>query len=442
MTSAAFNAYASTYTPDQEQSIRVALAAQGLTAEQVEKVIGDLQAYYGGGAGIQAALSWMSQQYAAGVTDLDTLVTQAAGIYGKDIANLALEKFTPFVNNGKKISNPAIQEAYLSYVGSYDKAMADTIKADLQNLGWSDEDISTLIGMLDKAVDAQEQTVVDKTIKTLDATATVAPETIIMNDLQSALKSYEVQLNTKEITADQYSQYQKSINDAAVKAYEWAVKSVDNMANAYAMFGFDEAEWAEMDDAQRESAIMDAMAEYKKEGLISKSSYRSLVNDWVVSEIGSYKRKNPNDYIESVGSVVYDLTTFPLSSDARSEIIDSIIKEIGFDMEQLTLSWNVNGKIKQAGVSLKSSNKEVTNMRGALLKAGYYSPYGTERYSVYNGVIYVSYDDAGQTWYEVSENNIKFTGVPGIAESGREGIYAMVARVIETKLQRPDDTRR
>ena len=407
----------------------------------------------------QECLAWMIDAYNSGVTDRVTLEKQAFALFGdKSVAKKAYELMEPFreynetqitaskdtiINDAATLF--AYQDGEYAYDGSesyktYVRQMLNTSAYSMYK-PYADE----IIAKMDENLKANQGAVVEDTIDAIDAIVNTSPESLVMSTLDNDLKTYKTQLASGKITQEQYDQYAQSYSNAAIKAYEWATKSVDNLANAYAMFGYDESEWAGMDDEEREAAIMDAMAEYRNEGLVSEASYNSLVSDWAVSELTTYKETSPSDVFESAGAIVSDLSTFPVSSSARDEIINTIIGEIGLNLQDLMLSWSINGKTKQAGVDLirGSLGKGTTDVRGELLKAGYYSPYGAERYSVYNGKIYVSFDDAGETWYEISEKNLNFTGdARGIAKAEMAGIYAIIARLIEDKLQQPEDTRR
>lgn len=397
---------------------------------------------------VQSALEWMLN---SNETDPEKLKAQAAAIYGDSAAEAAAERYAPLAGgNAEQIINDAAtlfayQDGEYAYDGSesyknYIRQMLNT-SAYSMYAPYADE----IIAKMDENLKANQDAVVEDATNKLDATASTSPESLVMSTIVAEFNDISDQLTAGEITQEQYDQYAQSYSNAAIKAYEWATKSADNLAKAYAMFGYDESEWAGMDDGEREAAIMDAMAEYRNEGLVSEASYNSLVSDWAVSELTTYKETSPSDVFESAGAIVSDLSTFPVSSSARDEIINTIIGEIGLNLQDLMLSWSINGKTKQAGVDLirGSLGKGTTDVRGELLKAGYYSPYGTERYSVYNGKIYVSFDDAGETWYEISEKNLNFIGdARGIAKAEMTGIYAIIARLIEGKLQQPKDTRR
>lgn len=466
VTSAAFNSYAASYTPAQEQSIRVALAAQGLSAEQVESAIAQLNNYYNSlpedqrpdvvasNAKVNEAFKSLAASYATDTAaDKDQRIRNmyAAMGWSQSEIDTLIGMLNGFAGVSGSAVNPQIVEAYTSLLSTYTKEQETNIRALYKNLGWSDQDVDELINMLNSSIDANSQTIVDKTVGTLEATANVTPETIVMSTLVDDLKGYKTQLATGEITQEQYDQYASSFSNSAVKAYEWAVKSVDNMADAYAMFGFDEAEWAEMDDAQRESAIMDSMAEYRTEGLLSAEGYNSVVKSWADSEIkiaiDTDKENGQATGLRAFGAIASMLLDWKnsgsLTENEYLEQLKNIISTSGLFVDN-KIRWstvpNADAHIRMNGMdSVGYIHDE--DLISVLDKN---EPKSGGSYVAYNDKIYVKrYNKyaGGYVWQPLDIGHYTLPGTgAAFSKNEREGIHELLKILYGVKP--PKDTRR
>ena len=398
------------------------------------------------------AFSAMLEMVSAGDTDVESLKAKAKGLgYSEDAIAKAAENILPFVKSVGETVNPQIVEVYTSLLSTYTKEQESNIRALYKNLGWSDQDVDELINMLNNSIDVNSQTIVDETVGTLEATAEVTPETIVMSTLVNDLKGYKTQLAAGKITQEQYDQYASSFSNSAVKAYEWAVKSVDNMADAYAMFGFDEAEWSEMDDAQRESAIMEEMAKYRTEGLLSAEKYNSVVKSWADSEIkiaiDTDKENGQATGLRAFGAIASMLLDWKnsgsLTENEYLEQIENIISTSGLFVDD-KIRWstvpNADAHIRMNGMDSVGYIRD-EDLISVLDKN---EPKSGGSYVAYNDKLYVKRFNKYAGRYVWQPLDIDHYTLPGtgaaFSKKEREGIHELLKILYGVKP--PKDTRR
>ena len=534
----AFNSYAGSYTPDQEQSVRIALAAQGFDITAIESIIGQLNAYYqslpegsrpdalANEANVTAALNWLNTNYTSGMTD-EELSAMLGATYSEDVAKAALEKFAPFKAVIDRLSgDEAAKNAFSAMLEMMSAGDTDveSLKAKAKGLGYSEDAIAKaaeniapfvteaqgnqvdsatiindaavriattiftnaetgestytgsesqknyirqlmqlaeykdvapyveeIIAKMDENLSLEKQADIDEITKELGAVADVTPETIVMDALLSNLTEYKTQLAAGKITQEQYDQYASSFSNSAVKAYEWAVKSVDNMADAYAMFGFDEAEWSEMDDAQRESAIMEEMAEYRTEGLLSAEGYNSVVKSWADSEIkvaiDTDKENGQATGLRAFGAIASMLLDWKdsgsLTDNEYLEQIENIISTSGLFVDD-KIRWstvpNADAHIRMNGMDSVGYIRD-EDLISVLDKN---EPKSGGSYVAYNDKLYVKrYNKyaGGYVWQPLDIDHYTLPGTgAAFSKKEREGIHELLKILYGVKP--PKDTRR
>ncbi len=400
----------------------------------------------------QSTFAAMLELMEAGDTDIESLKQKAKGLgHSDDAIAKAAENIMPFLQSAEAEVNPHVVNAYTSLLSTYTKEQESNIRTLYKNLGWNDQDVDELINMLNSSIDASNQTIINNTVGTLEATADVSPETIVMSTLVDNLKDYKIQLAAGKITQEQYDQYARSFSYSAVKAYEWAVKSVDNMANAYAMFGFDETEWAGMNDAARESAIMDAMAEYRKEGLVSAKDYNSVIKNWSNSEIkaaiAADKENGPATGLRDFGSIAADLLEWKksgaLSEKEYLEQLENIISSSGLYVDT-KIKWSTvptaDTHIRMIGMDAVGTVTD-ENLISILDKN---ADVNKGSYVAYNGKLYVKRlkgQSLRAVWQplDIDHYDLPWTGAT-FTKTQREGIHELLKILYGVKP--PKDTRR
>lgn len=379
VTSAAFNSYAGSYTPDQAAAISTALvAAMGLTTEQAESVIAQLNSYYNSlpedqrpdvvasNAKVNEAFQSLAGSYATdSSTDKDQRIRDMYAAMGWSQSEI--DKLINMLNGFAGVSgsavNPAIQEAYLSYVGSYEKNMANTITADLQNLGWSDEDISTLIGMLDKAVDAQTESLIDKEIKDLQGGAEVDPLAKSFDQIVSGVSRKRIEMSTGDISSSQFNRYLSAASNLLYVAMK-SLESPEDLNLAYSLIGMDEQAWnsydswegVENDDqlaAAQLNALLEKYSSLHAQGIVSDENYRVIIEDWFRDEINTAIEDDTDDAMASglgkIGAAITTLKQYAKLGKMDDSLYNALINiaasefDVTLKNKKVKLTWGNSG---------------------------------------------------------------------------------------------------
>lgn len=253
MTSAAFNAYASTYTPDQEQSIRVALAAQGLTAEQVENVITQLNNYYS---------SLPEEQKPNTLPSNETIINDAA-------VRLAATLFTNEETGASTYTGSEVQKNQIRQVMQLSE-YSDIAPYVEKIIAKMDENLTT--------TKKAEAITVTEEIESADITQVSLAS--ILGLINNARAKYG-----KE--SKEYENIFSSSRNLVTKSLKAALNNKSEFDLAYNLAGITQEEWMQMDDSDKMLAIMNAVGAFAKEGILHSSEAAWMFNDWFATELKS-----------------------------------------------------------------------------------------------------------------------------------------------------------
>ena len=359
----------------------------------------------------KSAFSDMLELVNAGDTDMESLKQKAKGLGHSDEAIAkAAENIMPFLTEAQNTVNPAIQEAYLSYAPNYTKSMADTIRTNLDNLGWSDEDINTLIGMLNNVVDASEKNALEEIVKDY-GTASTNGSWLIHDSTASKEKYTATLVQYKEQYGVHSKEYQTVLAAASASIKDYILNATDDermLEQAGIWLGVD---FAELDIADRISAMLNGAGELHRDGYMTDKDYGIIINEWLENQIAIVKTEEKNAPVTELAGKLKQLQdykkagymNYPLYAELVTPIIDEIKTNGLSNAEGAYLEIGVkdtNAKIKFL-FTIDAYTKAVSDDAAQKIKEVYKDKYAGLVY--YNGGIYYLYNGEA---YSVSKSNI------------------------------------
>lgn len=402
MTSAAFNAYASTYTPDQEQSIRVALEAQGLTAEQVENAITQLNNYYNSlpedqrpdvaaeNAKVDEAFKSLAASYATdNSTDKDQRIRDMYASMGWSQSEI--DKLINMLNgfagvNGNQVDSTTIindaavrlattlftneETGASTYTGS--EAQKNQIRQLMQRAEYKDVApyVEQIIAKMDENLAVQTDAEVSDIVSNYEKIATDKswlsnPSTSTMANYISGIEQYKQQygVNSKE--------YKDALaaGSASIKDYILAATDSESMLDdAGAWLGVD---FAEMDTADKFNAVLEGAGELHRDGYMTDEDYESIINTWLNGQVLnaetsdnpffdlSQKLERLTEYYENynLNPRVYDGMRRKITKNIGINDV-KIANASGTKVTKVYISCSVNGKALRVEATYSGVNKD------------------------------------------------------------------------------------
>ena len=332
VTSAAFNSYAGSYTPAQEQSIRVALAAQGLSAEQIKSAIAQLNNYYNSlpedqrpdvvasNAKVNEAFQSLAASYATDTaadkdqrirnmyaamgwsqSEIDKLIGMLngfAGVSGNQVdsatiindaaVRIATTIFTDAETGTSTYTGSESQKNYirqLMQLAEY-KALAPYVEEIIAKM---DENLKVNKGaIVGDIVSGYKDVSTNKNWLTNPSTSTMANYTAILDQQKTALGA-----NSQE--------YKDTLAAASSTIKDYILAATDDekmLEQAGAWLGVEDWTLGETDEeliaSERINAVLDAAGDLHKQGYMTYSDYKSIIDTWLTEQLSAIDdRKSP-----------------------------------------------------------------------------------------------------------------------------------------------------
>lgn len=365
VTSAAFNSYAASYTPAQEQSIRVALAAQGLSAEQVESAIAQLNNYYNSlpedqrpdvvasNAKVNEAFQSLAASYATDTaadkdqrirnmyaamgwsqSEIDKLVNMLNGVAGVIGGGTTAESI---INDAAvRIATAIFTDAETgesTYTGS--ESQKNYIRQLMQLAEYKDfaPYVEEIIAKMDEDLAARKGAAVSDIVSNYEKTATDG--TWLSNSFTSSMTNY---ISGIEQYKKQYginsTEYKDALaaGSASIKDYILAATDDETMLEQSAAWLGDGVNFAEMDVADRINAMLDGAGELHRDGYMTDEDYGEIIREWLTSQIAIAKTEKKNAPVTELAGKLKQLQNYResgyMNQSLYAELMIPIIDQV------------------------------------------------------------------------------------------------------------------
>ena len=468
----AFNAYAGSYTPEQEASVRAALAAQGLDSTTVESIIGQLNTYYyslpegsrpdvlANDANVAAAVNWLNTNYVYGMTD-EELAGMLGATYSEDVVKAALAKFAPYKSTFDRLaSDEAAKSAFSTMLELMQAGDTDleSLKQKAKGLGHSEAAIATaaenILPFLTEAQNAagDTATLVNDAAMRIATTIFTNAETgestytgsesqknYIRQIMQLAeykdLAPYVEEIITKmdanlkqtksAAVSDIVSDYEKTATDGSWlnnPATSTMANYIGGIEQSKQQYGINSAEYkdalaagsasikdyiltatddeamleqagawlgvdfAEMDVADRISAVLEGAGELHRDGYMTDEDYVEIIDGWVSNEIALVNKDKTAFFglSQIVGALEAYLDEKYMSQSMYDQILGNLANSV--TLENGTLVGNTTSTIETPNGDTVPLNANVfikVKANGSA-KASSWSVSAISVYSMYN----------------------------------------------------------
>lgn len=390
----------SNYTQDRENSVRDLYRARGWSEEKIDKLIGQLNGYTGA-----------------------------------------------FSNKIQNAYNEIVQS------GSYNPDTKGTLENFYKENGWTEAEVSELIGKLDSYNATAAEETVDKVVNEDTGAVTIDQMLKILDAVSQKIgKDSESYIAEKNKVANKIAD---TINWALEPDDEGSPKRLGDAEVATAL-DFDPEEWAKKSDDEREDAVMDAAGELHKDGDITDLAYDNIVNRWASSEIDRYIDDDNSDWeatgLVNAANVVYKLKNWEskgyLTDESYNDYVRKVINQMGLEInDDGQINWYKSVPGSEAtfwydGLESTVFNKQVNNkLRNEILKnetdgklKGFSGPNHVGKIVAYNGKLYLGSSngiDGTFGYYELSPNHFYTTGDNmKSTDTQRQGIYEIVVALL------------
>lgn len=430
VTSAAFNSYAGSYTPAQEQSVRVALAAQGLSAEQVENAIAQLNNYYNslpedqrpdvvaGNAKVNEAFQSLAASYATDTAaDKDQRIRNMYAAMGWSQSEIG--KLIDMLNGFAGVSGVSANDTLI-------KALAKEYEAMFKN-GYtgSAEDIVNVRQMIEASENAQyaDQIIAqmnENLAANKDASAKDELEDINEIDINKlTVADVDAHIDTISKTygeeSDQYEQLRSAIATKLTLGYKQALASPDESASflgvtddtIIAEANGKEITWAKADNEARAFYIISSLTDQYKSGVISELGYVETMSDYI-KEDTKMQSDNLGNYIDTY----YFIDDLDVPANVQESLTKALVESVTLkstyvythdDATGKYKTVNISNKNKQGGVQYPLVVSNVSDNENAALNKAFNQ--GQDIYEL-GGEIYVCVHAANnaKTFYKVDQH--------------------------------------
>ena len=188
-----------------------------------------------------------------------------------------MKEYQSTLPEGEKAENQAINEIYANYAETYSPETRNTVEQILKDSGkYDDTDIENALDKLDYLFNTSISAYVN----------TNNIKEISLESLNSLLG--------KGKTGEEDS-YDNKLREKAAQMLNNALNNEADLANAWNLIGYEEAQWDALPDSDKMRAVLNATGTYKKKGLVTSDEADKIFDAWLKKQLEYVKQ--PEDMV-------------------------------------------------------------------------------------------------------------------------------------------------
>lgn len=206
-----------------------------------------------------------------------TLLAQGMESSAVEQALAKMKEYQSTLPEGEKAENQAINEIYANYAETYSPETRNTVEQILKDSGkYDDTDIENALDKLDNLFNTSISAYVN----------TNNIKEISLESLNSLLG--------KGKTGEEDS-YDNKLREKAAQMLNNALNNEADLANAWNLIGYEEAQWDALPDSDKMLAVLNATGTYKKKGLVTSDEADKIFDAWLKKQLEYVKQ--PEDMV-------------------------------------------------------------------------------------------------------------------------------------------------